>query len=139
MNFAKWVFRIAGVYGIVTIAPQYFLQDVIAQTTGPITHLEYFYGFVGLCLTWQFLFLLISRDPTRMRPAMYIAVLEKLSFGIPMFALDAAGRVPGQIAFFAGIDVGWAALFVAAILATRGSRFAVRGSPARLGARLTGD
>ena len=97
MQFAKWVFRLAGIYGIVTVAPLYLAEGAIARATVPISHPEYFYGFVGLCVVWQIMFLLISRDPSRWRPAMPVALLEKLSFSLPVFALYAAGRVDSSV------------------------------------------
>jgi hypothetical protein len=118
MRFAKWVFRLAGIYGIVTVAPLYFLESAIARDTGPITHPEYFYGFVGLCIVWQIFFLLISRDPFRWRPAMPIAVLEKLSFSIPVLVLYHQQRVSASVMGFASVDLLWAALFVTAFLWT---------------------
>lgn len=116
MQFAKWVFRLAGIYGIVTVAPLYFLEGAITRATGPISHPEYFYGFVGLCVVWQILFLLISSDPSRWRPAMPVAVLEKLSFSLPVLALYVGRRVDSSVTVFASIDLVWAALFAAAFL-----------------------
>jgi hypothetical protein len=121
MRFAMWVFRLAGIYGIVTVAPLYFLEGAITRATGPISHPEYFYGFVGLCLAWQILFLMISRDPSRWRSAMPIAVLEKLSFSLPVLALYVGQRVEVSVVGFASVDLVWAALFVAAFLRTRPS------------------
>jgi hypothetical protein len=121
MRFAKLVFLIAGIYGIVTIAPQYFLRDAIVRAGGPMTHVEYFYGFLGVCLTWQILFVVISAAPTRLRPAMPVAVLEKLSFAIPVLALYAKGQLNAQLAVFGGIDLLWAVLFTIATLKTQGA------------------
>jgi|SRR5579872_615904 len=38
------------------------------DTPPAITHPEYFYGFLGGALAWQFLFLVLSTDPVRYRP-----------------------------------------------------------------------
>jgi hypothetical protein len=71
-------------------APQFFLEAQIGRDyPPPITHPEHFYGFVGVALAWQFVFLLIGRDPARYRPLMPIAVLEKLAFGVPAVVLYA--------------------------------------------------
>lgn len=118
MRFAKLVFLVAGIYGIIVIAPQLFLEDAIVRATGPITHPEYFYGFLVVCLPWQVLFLVISRDPVRMRPAMWVAVLEKVGFPIAVFALYARGRVAAPVVGFASIDVLLAVLFTIAYLRT---------------------
>ena len=53
MSFARWVFRIAGIYGVLVIAPMYFLESRFpAENPPPITHPEFFYGFVGVTLAW---------------------------------------------------------------------------------------
>ena len=44
-------------------------------------------------LSWQFVYLLISRDPARYRPVMILAILAKLSYALAVLALLAAGRV----------------------------------------------
>ncbi len=112
MKFAKWVFTIAGVYGILGLAPQYFMEARIGRDfPPPITHPEHFYGFVGVALAWQVLFLIIARDPVRLRPAMLPGILEKLSFGIAALMLFAQGRVPALIVIFGVIDLVFAALF----------------------------
>ena len=118
MRFAKIVFLIAGIYGIIVIAPQLFLEKAIVQAAGPITHPEYFYAFLTVCLPWQVLFLVIARDPVRMRPAMWVAVLEKVGFPIAAFALFASGRVAAPIVAFASIDLVLALLFTIAYLRT---------------------
>jgi hypothetical protein len=120
MRFAQWVFTIAGVYGVLALAPQYFLEKRVGLDHPPaITHPEYFYGFVGVALAWQVLFLMIGRDPLRLRPAMLAAILEKLSFAVAVPILYAQGRVPGMIVGFASIDALLAVLFAASYWRTR--------------------
>ena len=119
MRFARWVFLVAGIYGLIVVTPQYFMEGVIARTTGPITHPEYFYGFVGVVVAFQLVFLIIARDPVRLRPIMPACVVEKLSFGIAAWALYAAQRVRTDIVLFATIDLVLAVLFVVAWLRTR--------------------
>lgn len=114
MRFARWVFLVAGVYGLIVVTPQYFMEGTIARMTGPITHPEYFYGFVGVVVAFQLVFLIISRDPVRLRPIMPACVVEKLSFGIAAWALYFAQRVRSDILVFATIDLVLAALFVVA-------------------------
>ena len=68
MNAARMIFVIAGVYGLVTLLPLYFLETRIGvDTPPPLTHVEYFYGFIGTALAWQVLFFMIARDPIRYR------------------------------------------------------------------------
>jgi hypothetical protein len=64
MTFARRLFLIAGSYGLLVLTPQYLLEGRIGRDQPPaITHPEYFYGFVGLGMAWQFAFLVIARDP----------------------------------------------------------------------------
>jgi hypothetical protein len=121
MRFAKWVFLGAGIYGFIVLTPLYFLEGAINRTSAPVTHPEYFYGFIGAALVFQVLFLLIGRDPIRFRPAMLVGVLEKLSWGVPVWVLAAQGRVAGPVIVFASIDRALGALFVAAYVKTRSS------------------
>ena len=120
MNLAKWGFRIAGMIGVLQILPLYFYESQIAQEMPPaITHPEYYYGFVGVTLTWQILFLVLSSDPLRYRPLMPVAVLEKASFVIAAFWLFAQGRLADTILYFAMLDLLYGLLFVVAYVATR--------------------
>lgn len=115
MIFARRVFLLAGVVGSVFVLPMYFLEGPIgAQLPPPITHPEYFYGFVGVTLAWQILFLIIARDPIRLRPVMPVAVVEKISYGVAIPILFAAARVPGIVVAGALVDLLFALLFAAA-------------------------
>ncbi len=62
----------------------------------PITHPEFYYGFVVIVLTWQIAFLIIARDPVRYLPLMPALFLEKLLYPIVVFTLYAQGRVTAQ-------------------------------------------
>ena len=118
-GFPALVFRIAAIYGIATLVPQYFLEDWIGEAFPPaITHPELFYGFIGVALVWQFVFLLIAHDVRRYRPLMLLAVLEKLSFGLAVVALFAQGRIPGSVAAPGLVDLVLAALFALAFRLT---------------------
>jgi hypothetical protein len=84
----------------------------------PITHPEYFYGFVGVGLAWQVAFLIIARDPPRFRAMMLPGVLEKFSFGLAALALYARGRLATAVLPFAGIDLLLGVLFLVAYVRT---------------------
>ena len=119
MNFARRVFLVAGIYGLVALLPQYFLVERIGRDAPPpITHVEYFYGFVGVAIAWQIVFLLIARDPARYRPLMLVAVVEKASFGLPAVWLWASGRLSAQLLAAGIVDLILLALFLAAWLRT---------------------
>ena len=112
-DFSKRVFFWAGIYGVIVIAPQYFLEQQVGQQYPPaITHPEYFYGFVGVGLAWQFAFLAIARNPVSMRPVMLPAVFEKFSFAASTLALVAASRSPASLGVFATIDFILGVLFL---------------------------
>ena len=117
MQFARWVFRIAGVYGLVVLVPQYFLEERLGREDPPaIAHPEYFYGFIGVALAWQVAFVLIAQDPARYRLFMIPAVLEKATFGIAVLVLFAQERVLGTILAAGIVDLVWGVLFIAAYL-----------------------
>lgn len=119
MRFASRVFFWAGAYGIVSLPPQYFLEGRVGvDYPPPISHPEYFYGFLGVALAWQFAFLAISRDPVRYRLLMLPAILEKLSFGLAATVLFLLERVPTAVLVFGAIDLTLAALFLLAFRAT---------------------
>ena len=119
MQFAKWVFLIAGISGILVVLPPYFLEAKTGEDyPPPINHPEYYYGFIGVTLAWQFLFLVIGSDPVRFRPAMLPAMLEKASFAVAILLLYAAGRGAGVWIGFAAMDATWLVLFVVAYLRT---------------------
>jgi hypothetical protein len=121
-HFARRVFLIAGIYGIIVLLPQYFAEAGLGpEITPPLTHPEHFYGFIGVALAWQFAFLVIARDVRRYRMLMLPAVLEKLSFGVAALALYGSGRTAGLVAFFGGIDLILGALFAAAFWSLRGA------------------
>ena len=120
MKFAKIVFRIAGIWGLLIITPLYFIFDLIGRKDPPpITHPGFYYGFVGVAFVWQIAFLIISTDPVRFRPLM-IAILEKLAYSIPLLILISQKRTSPNDLVFAGIDLLLCFLFVAAYLRTPG-------------------
>ena len=119
---ARWLFRIAGIYGLAVIAPQYFLESRICLDAPPaIPHPEYFYGFVGVGVAWQVAFLVIARDPVRFRPLMLPAVLEKATVAVAAVVLFAQHRVSGMLLAFGLIDGMLGVLFLYAFLRLRPS------------------
>ncbi|HQZ94754.1 MAG TPA: hypothetical protein PLP21_00475 [Pyrinomonadaceae bacterium] len=120
MKFAKYTFLIAGIYGLVVLLPQYFLEQKIETDTPPaITHPEFFYGFIGVAIAFQLVFLIISRDPQRYRLFILPSIVEKFSFGIAAAALFATGRLDPQM-FAAGmIDTVLGLLFIVSWFKTK--------------------
>ena len=99
MKFARWVFWSAGIYGIIVLLPLYFLENKIALSNPPaITHPDFYYGFIGVALAFQILFLVIGSDPVRYRMAILPALVEKFSYVIALAVLHAGHRIPLQSA-----------------------------------------
>ncbi|MEM8863865.1 MAG: hypothetical protein AAGD96_36615, partial [Chloroflexota bacterium] len=113
MKFAKRVYLIAGVWGLLILPPMLFLEEQIGLDNPPaITHPEYFYGFLSVAIAWQVLFLFIARDPARYRPMMIPAMLEKFPIVFIWGGLWLQGRIPGVTAAFGTIDLVLGILFL---------------------------
>ena len=122
MKFAKVVFWVAGIWGLVAITPLYFMFDLIGKQDPPaITHPGFYYGFVGCALAWQIAFICIGRDPVRLRVTMIPSVVEKFTFGVAVAALVMQGRMHSADLVFAATDLTLGVLFVAALVVTKES------------------
>jgi hypothetical protein len=115
MKFAKWTYLIAGIYGLLILLPQYFLevQNGIDYPP-PINHLEYYYGFIGIAVAWQIAFLIISRDPKRYHLLMIASILEKYTYGIATLILFLQDRVAAAVLAVGTIDLILGTLFIIA-------------------------
>jgi len=112
---------VAGIWGVVVIAPLYFIFDLIGKQDPPaITHPGFYYGFVGCALAWQIAFLFIGRDPVRLRPMMIPSMVEKFAYGIAVVALVMQGRTNQRDLVFAATDLTLGMLFVVAFVVTGG-------------------
>lgn len=119
MIFAKRVFLVAAIYGFIVLVPQYFLEAKTGNDfPPPITHPEYFYGFIGIALAWQVVFLIISREPVRYRPIMLAAIVEKATFGVATIVLFTLGRLHAQMLAAGVLDLVLGALFTVAYVRT---------------------
>jgi hypothetical protein len=119
MKFAKIVFWIAAIWGVLVITPLYFMFGVISRMDPPpITHPGFFYGFVGAALAWQLAFFFIAVDPVRYRPLMLPSIFEKFSYGIAVAALVMQGRMHRQDLVFGCADLLLGILFVIAYSGT---------------------
>ena len=123
MKFAKIVFYIAGIWGLLILTPLYFIFDLIGKNDPPpITHPAFYYGFVGVALVWQIAFLIVARDPVRFRPLMIPAILEKLVYSVPLIILVLQRRTSPNDLAFAAIDLTLGVLFLIAYVKTPVSR-----------------
>jgi hypothetical protein len=120
MLISKWVFRIAGIYGLLALVPQYFMEQRIGINSPPaINHPEYFYGFLGVAIAWQFVFLIISTDPVRFRLLMLPSIIEKWSFTAATIVLTCGGRLAFPVLVFGLIDLVLGVLFLTSYLKSR--------------------
>jgi hypothetical protein len=119
MKFAKVVFWIAAIWGVLVITPLYFLYDTIGRQDPPaITHPGFYYGFAGCALAWQFAFLVIARDPVRFRAMMIPSVFEKFSFAVAQTVLYFQHRPHSSDLALGGIDGLLGVLFLLAFFRT---------------------
>ena len=117
MTFARFAYGIAAGYGMVSLLPLYFLLDRIGHDAPPsITHAGFYYGFIGVTLLWQLIFILIAKDPVRFRPLMPIAIAEKFVYTVPVVILYASGRLDISILRPSLVDPVFGLAFIAAYL-----------------------
>jgi len=120
MRFARTVFLIAGIYGFLVLTPVYFMENIIGRRTPPaITHPEFFYGFLGVGLAWQLLFLILSVDPARYRAMILPSIAEKVSYGTTLLILYLRHRLALSSLVIGSGDWIFAFLFLAAYFKTR--------------------
>src|SRR6266542_2961748 len=115
MKFAKSIYLVSGLYGLLILIPQYFLESRNGISFPPaINHPEYYYGFIGVAVAWQIGFLIISKEPKRYGPLMIAAVIEKYSYGVAVLILYGQGRIAGPILVTGLIDLILGTLFAVA-------------------------
>ena len=121
MKFAKVVFWVAGIWGLVVITPLYFMFDLIGKQDPPaITHPGFYYGFVGCALAWQIAFMCIGRDPVGLRVMMIPSMVEKFTYCTAVVVLVMQGRTNQRDLVFAATDLALGVLFVVAFVVTGG-------------------
>jgi hypothetical protein len=120
MKFARIVFAVAAVYGLLILPPLYFLREAVGRYAPPaITHPELYYGIVGLAVLWQLVFVIIATDPARYRLLMLVAVLEKFVYTTPAVILYLRGDTSWTMVGPALVDPVLGMFFFAAYLTTR--------------------
>ena len=119
MRFARIVFIVAGVWGILVLTPLFFLIDVTGrQYVPPSMYPQFFYGFLSVAMAWQIAFLLIGSDPARFRPLMLPSVVEKFGWVFVLVRLYRAGRISPLDTSAAWPDLVLGVLFIAAFVKT---------------------
>jgi len=125
MKFARYTFLISGIYGLVVMLPQFFLETKIGQDQPPaITHPEFFYGFICVTVAFQLVFLTIASDPVRYQLLMLVSLVEKIPFVIAVAVLYVQSRVGLQMVAAAAIDGFWGLMFLISYLRTRSAQTA---------------
>jgi hypothetical protein len=119
MNFAKYTFIGAGVWGCLTLVPLYFLTDITGRAYAPTDYLHFYYGFVSVALAWQVAFIVIGSDPARYRSLMLVGILEKAGYIIGATTLHVLDRITAVDAESAVPDAILLALFAVAFVKTR--------------------
>ena len=119
MKFARVVFTIAGILGLLELVPLYFMYNIIGRQDPPlITHPGFYYGFAGTAIAWQVAFLMIGRDPARLRPVMLAAVIEKFTYSIAVITLFLQSRMHASDLPFGIQDLLFGGLFLTAFFKT---------------------
>ena len=119
MKLARIIFCVAGIYGLLVLVPQYFTEVKLGIDYPPaITHPEFYYGFLGVSISWQIAFLFVATDPLRYRPIMIPSILEKATFSIAVILLFLGHRTSGMMLGFALIDLMLGVAFVMAFVRT---------------------
>ena len=122
MRFAQVVFAIAGIWGIVVLTPFYWLVDVTGRVYDPPpAYPHFFYGFFAVALAWQIAFLVIASNPTRFRPFIIPAMVEKFGYVATLAVLYGQERITQVDAMAAFPDGLLGLLFVVAFVKARRS------------------
>lgn len=120
MKFAQWVYRCAAIYGLAVTTPLFFTEQQFTRDhPPPLTHPEFYYGFLGLVIAWQLAFWIIGGDPLRYRPLMPVTFVEKFAFVLSTPILVALGRSPAFMLLPAFMDGLLGCFFIAAYVRTR--------------------
>ncbi len=115
MKFAKYLFLLAGISGIVLLFPLYFIETGTEATA--ISHPAFYYGFIGVALAFQVLFIIISFDLYKYRMAIIPCIIEKFSFAVPVIILYFQNSVPNTILGAGIMDLVLGILFAIVFLA----------------------
>jgi len=113
MKLAKWIFLIAGIFGLITTIPLVFAEKMMS-----VQQPEFYYGFVFLDICLQVVYIIISTSPIRFRPMMIPAILAKASGTIALTWLYFTDQVSLQWITIGAIDGVFAILFLIVFFST---------------------
>jgi hypothetical protein len=127
MRFAKTVFIVAGIWGIVVLTPLFWLVDLTGRHySPPADYPHFFYGFLSIAMAWQVGFLVVGSNPARFRPLMIPCMLEKLGYVAIVAVLYGGARISAADAQTAVPDLLLLLLFIVAFGKTRTTRLTER-------------
>ncbi len=107
MKLTKWIFLIAGIFGLLITVPLVFAEKIMA-----VQQPEFYYGFVFLDICLQIVYIIISISPIRFRPIMIPAFLAKASAAVTLTWLYLIDRISSQWIAVGAIDGVFAVLFI---------------------------
>ena len=113
MKLAKWIFLIAGIFGLISTIPLVFIEKTMS-----VQRPEFYYGFVFLDICLQIVYIIISISPIRFRPIMIPAFLAKASGMVTLTWLYLIDRVSSQWIAVGVIDGVFAILFIIGYFST---------------------
>jgi len=114
MKTARYIFLISGIYGITILVPQLFRENAFA----PLTHPEFFYGFILVTLAFQVLYLVISSDPLKYRYIMLPGMISKGAYITSCIILFLNGRLNKEILIASSPDLLMLGLFIYCFIIT---------------------
>jgi hypothetical protein len=124
MKFARIVFRIAGIWGVLLLGALYFVDTSHVSTPAAA---QFYFGFLAVTMAWQIAFLMIASDPVRFRPLMIPAILEKFFYIVTIVVLYLGRRVGTAELLTIVPDSVLGGLFVVALVRTPGGQEEGRG------------
>ena len=111
MKFARWLFWIAGAFGLAAIYPLYHMPGTPT-----------YYGLLATLIAWQAAFFVIGSNPKRYRWLMIPAVLEKALWMLTLVVLHTRGQTTGPaLAANAATHGLLGSLFIVAFAITPGA------------------
>jgi len=113
MKLAKWIFLIAGIFGLILTIPLVFAEKMMS-----VQQPEFYYGFVFLDICLQIVYVIISTSPIRFRPMMIPAFIAKASGTVALTLLYLIGRVSFQWIVIGAVDGVFAVLFLIGYFST---------------------
>jgi hypothetical protein len=115
MKFVRIVFISAGIWGIVVLIPLYWRVDLTGYRYTLPNDPQFFYGFLSVTMAWQIAFLVIGSNPTRLRPLMVPAIIEKIGYVLTVVMMHSGARILSRDILVVMPDLLLGILFILAL------------------------